>query len=263
MDSTLLQAAKDSLNNLACYDDYDELNYSLSNYGLLDYNGKCLEEWRGEACYTELNHTSTTENVALFYDYPRTSQKIMYPATEKDAKNLMHWIANDSPWQEMFETRDAEEMFYMGFILNSRANAKLTISAAMAIRSISEFPRTTYYWNLFKDHICPEAAYVFAHAAWPTDDAVMFENVWGSNHTAFMSKGFGQEALHNFMQHKIPTKDEPETFRFDQNFEGVSYIWEKRERGAYLDLEHLGTIPLCKLSTELPKLLEFNCKDFR
>lgn len=60
---------------------------------------------------------------------------------KKQYRLYVHYILNESPWQDMFLTKDVEEAINKGVLMNVDKNISHLVGAAMALRGASEHPR--------------------------------------------------------------------------------------------------------------------------
>lgn len=78
-------------------------------------------------------------------------------------RKYVNYILNDSPWKEVFLTRDVDEAFKYGVLMNVEKNIHAIVAGAVALREGSEFAyETTIFEELLDNGISGNTAYVLS-----------------------------------------------------------------------------------------------------
>lgn len=117
---------------------------SLSNYchayALIDESGEILREYYYH-CFAKLLHCDVL-NVQYFIVKIQPHKRINL----KIAHTYLHWLLNDSPWSNVFLSKNVKETYRRGCIVRTNYPASFIIQALAIYRYVMEFPGRVESW---------------------------------------------------------------------------------------------------------------------
>lgn len=207
----------------------------LNNYGVVSAEGK-IDTRPGQPCYYALCSSpfKPLGELALFFDYVRPYDDIRL--SKKDRYNYIKWCAEESPWKDIFVTKDPKFILKHGCVYNTDQCAPLVIGAAMAIRQSHEIPRYAKAWSLLKKVLDPHRAYIYSlafdHTVLESETNWRISNFFGGGHTNLSSGELGKKGLKRFIDGepaKWLKKNRRVPFSRSTNFEGICRVWAEAE----------------------------------
>jgi hypothetical protein len=169
------------------------------------------------ACHYGL-HTPGVGGVKYVLSYIVTRGKEL----GADGKAFLNWLFNYSPWHEAFITKDVEEAFNTGIVLNVNVPNNILAGACIASRTPTEFPgRCAAWYEFVKAGVHPHLAMIYG---------VFFQwinglMVWRPNdgHSALETRYIGEESVKNFLKHTPDVVNRP--YKEHYTYNKVSVTW--------------------------------------
>lgn len=259
---------------------------NTNNYAAVFVGGEKSDVYR-QVCYSQIAYSFSGKELAYFIDYPtaKYSSKGLTPYRTAQHLIYIHWLANESPYAEVFVTKDAKDILENGAIFHTHMPCRWVLHAAIQLRNLWEYPFVSYSWMPMKNIIGPEAAMILAmhfdanlscrDGSVPVRYPKEFSFRDGcENHGSFSTKDFNFKSLKPFMEHDLSVLV-GEPFSKDRGYSTLAKVFGEPsghplilpegmgERYTYRDYWNAGEIIAYKLLTsDIPKyakaIVEFN-----
>ena len=167
-------------------------------------------------CYSQISMDLGNKEIAYFIDYPTSRYPKAGFTPYRTAQHLIYinWLANKSPYAEVFVTKDARDILDNGAIFHTHMPCRWVLQAAIQLRNLWEYPFLCYSWIRMKRDIGPEAAMILAihfnarvsgrDKVVPVKFPVDFRFDDGcENHGSFNTNDFNFKSLKPFMDHDL------------------------------------------------------------
>jgi len=257
-----------------------------NNYAAV-YVGGEKSEVNNHICYSQIDYRFSGKELAYFVDYPTAKYASKGFTPYRTAQHLIyiHWLANESPYAEVFVTKDAKDILENGVIFHTHMPCRWVLHAAIQLRNLWEYPFVSYAWMRMKNIIGPEAAMILAmhfdaklscrDGRVPSKYPKEFSFGDGcENHGSFSTKDFNFKSLKPFMEHDLSVLV-GKPFSKDRGYSTLAKVFGQSsrnplilpegmgERYTYRDYWNDGEIIAYKLLTsDIPKyakdIVEFN-----
>ncbi len=124
----------------------------------------------GQVCYASVggrwpdgkNEVFIDSSVTPIYNL-RFYKSNIYTFTDEIVIRYIKWLSRKSIFAKAFVSQDAEDMQQRGAIFDAKYPAYYVISAATALRYISENPEIVAVWDIFRKYINYNQAFYLAH----------------------------------------------------------------------------------------------------
>ena len=209
-----LKLAKKARIHLSLLTEYS----GLCNYSLIMIGGT-IKYYKGQACYMSLVYNEGP--ISYFVDHPLLQIKKL----KEYEKNYIKWLVNDSVFNEVFYTKDIDEILNYGVIYNVKKSAQFVLCAASSLRYVYEMPHIVKFWDRFFKYMSGDKALIFAHMFREVSKKEYTRgNTGNTNHQWFKSDEFGLNEFKQFVSNKhnklIPMSKKT-------NYKGLVSPWKK------------------------------------
>ena len=236
MANALLEQAKDLLNDMSSFEAQKNYLGSVSMACVIEdeepykvYNTACFHpflSWRGHANYLVFWPFSRKKFKSK---YPNPSVKAINTKISKDEKEFIKYIIKRSVFAKCFVTKSFRTVWNKGAILDTKFSAQMVYSAASSIRLVSEYPYIIENWNVFREFVDDDVAFIFAHFFMKDAKGNYNQKTcFGGGHTWINTKDrFGKIELRNILNRHIPMKKNLPSFKEKPDYRNATRLWSE------------------------------------
>ena len=254
---------------------YEDQSFDLVNKGM------------PKQCFMGLSGQPKGSKYFVFWNFYRRKYEGCYNVTKPRPltnyeKEYIRYIVKNSILSPCFYTKNVNEIFENGCIMNTDMPAQFVYSAASSIRYVSEFPEIPEMWNYFRKHISDDESLILAHLFLPVkeDDKTthyLSNPYWSSQHKWMVgSHEFGPNEFKIFCDRNLIGLEGLPSFSENCDFTNVVKIWKPNRRlshkkfvwigGTKCESSHWNSPVPCvrrysfeNLKEDIKAMLEVNC----
>lgn len=215
---------------------------STSAIGWVDKKGKLLKkkEW---VCHANLNRAPDDDFEWLLNSF----QAIPKHNSKEDAELYIHWLVNDSPYKEVFITKDAKDIMENNYVVRVDIPSNMLSSAMIVSRVPTEIyspevSRRLLSWARFVKLGCdPTKAFLYT-SMFATEEGGLFYSPISSGHWAFFPMQNDLKYIKNFLLGRVVAPEG--LYCKNRRYENANNIWggnygyeEKKQYDCFKKLE--------------------------
>ena len=235
MANDLLKQAKNLLNDMSSMEVIKDYLGAVSMACVIEdkepykvYNTACFHpflSWKGHADYLIF---WTFAKKKYEHKYPNIVKEINTKIT-KNEKEFIKYIVKRSVFAKCFVTKSFRTVWNKGAILDTKFSAQMVYSAASSIRLVSEYPYIIENWNVFREFVDDDVAFIFAHFFMKDAKGNYNQKTcFGGGHTWINTKDrFGKIELRNILNRHIPMKKNLPSFKEKPDYRDATRLWSE------------------------------------
>ena len=205
---------------------YEDQSFDLVNKGMSKH------------CFMGLSGQPKGSKYFVFWNFYRRKHEGRYNVTKPRPltnyeKEYIRYIVKDSIFSPCFHTKNVNEIFESGCIMNTDMPAQFVYAAASSIRYVSEFPEIPEMWSYFRKYISDDESLVLSHLFYPekTEDQIISYSsrpIWSSGHKWMVGPSyFGKNEFKRFCDRDLKGLKGLPSFSQNSDFTDVAKIWRK------------------------------------
>ena len=191
-----------------------------------------------KACFGGLSGQPKGSKYFVFWNFARRKYGSRYPPFNPSPltnyeKKYIRYIVKDSIFSPCFHTKNVNEIFESGCIMNTDMPAQFVYSAASSIRYVSESPHIPEMWSYFRKYISDDESLVLSHLFYPKkieDKTIAYSSrpMWSNQHGWMVGPSyFGKNEFKRFCDRDLKGLKGLPSFSQNSNFSNVTKIWRE------------------------------------